>query len=221
MRYKKPEKPIIIAVDGPAASGKGTLSHNLADHFDYARLDTGLIYRALGLKIIDNGGDPGDKNIAILIAKNFTLNDMKKENLRSEIAAAAASKIAVIPEVRQILLQLQRTFAAAPPEGKPGAVLDGRDIGSVVCPHADFKFFLLADTEIRASRRFKELQERGSKAIHSRILRDMKDRDARDMLRSIAPLKPVENAFILDTSYLSADDVFFAALKYISAQNHN
>ena len=221
MRHTKPKKPIVIAVDGPAASGKGTLSRNLADHFDYARLDTGLIYRALGQKILDSGANPDDKDMAIFIARTLKIYDCEQEILRSEITGAAASKVAVIPEVRQILLQLQRTFAASPPKGKPGAVLDGRDIGSVVCPNADFKIFLLADSKIRASRRFKELQERGSKAIHSRVLRDIKERDARDLLRSIAPLKPAKNAFVLDTSYLSADDVFFAALKYISAQNHN
>ena len=221
MNAPEPVKPVVIAVDGPAASGKGTLSNNLARHFNYARLDTGLIYRALGLKVLKGGADPNDQNKIVRIAGNLSLHDFDPEGLRGENVGAVASRIAAIPEVRKILLEYQRNFASCPPNGKLGAVLDGRDIGSVVCPDARFKIFLFADTEVRAARRFKELQERGSKAIHSRILRDMKDRDTRDSLRSIAPLKPAKDAFVLDVSHLDADEVLVAALNYISTQNHN
>ena len=216
MNVAKPVTPIVIAVDGPAASGKGTLSSSLAQHFNYARLDTGLIYRSLGLKVLKERADPNDKNTIILIARELSFHDFEQEGLRSENAGKIASIIAAIPEVRKILLEFQRNFAACPPNGKLGVVLDGRDIGSVVCPNAKIKIFLCANTKVRAARRFKELQEHGSKAIHSRILRDMKDRDARDSLRPIAPLKPAKDAFVLDTSHLDADEVLMAALDYIS-----
>ena len=212
--------PMIIAVDGPAASGKGTLCRRLANHFGLALLDTGLIYRAVGLKVLDDGFDPSDKVAAVAAANALSFQDLDQKPLRSEEVAAAASQIAIFPEVRGVLLKFQRKFAAYPPVGKLGAVLDGRDIGTVIFPEAKYKIFLIANPEVRAARRYKELQERGSKAIHSRILQDMKDRDATDTLRSIAPLKPAKNAFVLDTSNLSAEEAFVAVLKYITAQNH-
>lgn len=219
MINKKFTRPVVIAVDGPAASGKGTLSNSLANHFDFARLDTGLIYRALGLKVLGDGTDASDKQKVILLANQLSFDDLNQENLRSEKVGAVASRVAAIPDVRAVLLKFQRDFAAHPPVGKSGVVLDGRDIGTIVCPNANFKIFLIADKDVRATRRFKELQERGLRAIYSRILRDMVDRDARDSFRSVAPLEPAKDAFVLDTSKLSVDAAFVAALRYISTQN--
>ena len=212
---------MVIAVDGPAASGKGTLSRRLASHFGLALLDTGLIYRAVGLKVLDDGFDPSNKGAAVEAANALSFRDLDQKGLRSEEAATAASQVAAIPEVRDVLLKFQRNFAVHPPVGKLGAVLDGRDIGTVIFPDAKYKIFLIAKPEVRAARRFKELQERGAKAIHSRILRDIKDRDAKDSSRSVAPLEPAKDAFVLDTNYLDADAAFAAALNYISTQNHS
>ena len=219
MINKKFTRPVVIAVDGPAASGKGTLSNSLANHFDFARLDTGLIYRALGLKVLGDGSDASDKQKVILLANQLSFDDLNQENLRSEKVGAVASRVAAIPDVRAVLLKFQRDFAAHPPAKKSGVVLDGRDIGTIVCPNANFKIFLIADKDVRATRRFKELQERGLRAIYSQILRDIVDRDARDSFRSVAPLEPAKDAFVLDTSNLSVDATFVAALKYISTQN--
>ncbi len=210
----------VIAVDGPAASGKGTLTERLADHFDYARLDTGLIYRAVGLKILMDHGNPEDSAVAVSAANTLSFTDLKQNGLRSEEAGQAASKVAALPDVRSILLVFQRDFAAHPPNGKLGAILDGRDIGTVVCPDAQYKLFLTASDDVRAARRFKELQARGAEAIHAQILRDIKDRDARDMSRSVAPLEPAEDAFVIDTSDLDADAAFAVALQYINSQNY-
>ena len=219
MINKKFRRPVVIAVDGPAASGKGTLSNSLANHFDFARLDTGLIYRALGLKVLGDGTDASDKQKVILLANQLSFDDLNQENLRSEKVGAVASRVAAIPDVRAVLLKFQRNFATHPPAEKSGVVLDGRDIGTIVCPNANFKIFLIADKDARATRRFKELQERGLRAIYSRILRDMVDRDARDSFRSVAPLEPAKDAFVLDTSNLSVDATFVAALEYISMEN--
>ena len=219
MINKYSTRPIVIAVDGPAASGKGTLSSSLASYFDFARLDTGLMYRALGLKVLGDGADASDKQKVLLLANQLSFDDLNQENLRSEKVGAAASRVAAIPDVRAVLLKFQRDFAAHPPAEKSGVVLDGRDIGTIVCPNANFKIFLIADKDVRATRRFKELQKRGLRAIYSQILRDMVDRDARDSFRSVAPLEPAKDAFVLDTSNLSVDATFVAALEYISTQN--
>ena len=219
MINKKFRRPVVIAVDGPAASGKGTLSNSLANHFDFARLDTGLIYRALGLKVLGDGTDTSDKQKVISLANQLSFDDLNQENLRSEKVGAVASRVAAIPDVRAVLLKFQRDFAAHPPAEKSGVVLDGRDIGTIVCPNANFKIFLIADKDVRATRRFKELQERGLRAIYSQILRDIVDRDARDSFRSVAPLEPAKDAFVLDTSKLSVDATFVAALRYISTQD--
>ena len=219
MINKKFTRPVVIAVDGPAASGKGTVSNSLANHFDFARLDTGLIYRALGLKVLGDGTDASDKQKVILLANQLSFDDLNQENLRSEKVGAVASRVAAIPDVRAALLKFQRDFAVHPPAEKSGVVLDGRDIGTIVCPNANFKIFLIADKDVRATRRFKELQERGLRAIYSQILRDIVDRDARDSLRSVAPLEPAKDAFVLDTSKLSVDATFVAVLRYISTQN--
>jgi len=149
----------------------------------------------------------------------LSFDDLNQENLRSEKVGAVASRVAAIPDVRAVLLKFQRDFAVHPPAEKSGVVLDGRDIGTIVCPNANFKIFLIADKDVRATRRFKELQERGLRAIYSQILRDIVDRDARDSLRSVAPLEPAKDAFVLDTSKLSVDATFVAVLRYISTQN--
>ena len=206
---------MLIAVDGPAAAGKGTLSRRLAEHFNLARLDTGLIYRTVAKKVLETK-DPENNKIAIEIAQFLSLNDLDTNGLRDEAIGTAASKISVIPEVRKILLNFQRNFAKNPPNGKVGAILDGRDIGTVVCPKAEFKLFITASSKIRAERRFKELQDRGKEAIRSAILRDIIDRDERDSIRSVSPLLPARDAQILDTSKLDPDAVFNLALNFIS-----
>ena len=206
---------MLIAVDGPAAAGKGSLSLKLAEHFDFARLDTGLIYRAVAMKVLETEDPNSDKN-AVKIAQLLSLNDLDTKDLRNEEVGITASKIAMIPEVRNILLNFQRSFATTPPNNKLGAVLDGRDIGTVVCPNADFKLFVTASPEVRAERRFKELQDRGEEAIRSAILRDIIDRDERDRRRLVSPLVPAPDAYILETSTLDLDAVFKIALNYIS-----
>jgi CMP/dCMP kinase len=209
---------MLIAVDGPAAAGKGTLTRKLAAHFDLARLDTGLIYRAVGLKALELG-DPSNTEIAVKAAQSLAFSDLDQGGLRDEAAGNAASKVAAIPAVRDILLTFQRDFAAIPPDNKRGAVLDGRDIGTVVCPDAPYKFFIEASPEVRAERRYKELQDRGEEAIRSAILRDILDRDERDRSRTVAPLEPAKDALVLDTTDLDADAVFAAALNFISSQD--
>jgi cytidylate kinase len=206
---------MLIAVDGPAAAGKGSLSLKLAEHFNFARLDTGLIYRAVAMKVLKTEGPNSNKD-AIKIAQLLSLNDLDTKDLRNEEVGITASKIATIPEVRNILLNFQRSFAANPPNNKLGAVLDGRDIGTVVCPNADFKLFVTASPEVRAERRFKELQDRGEEAIRSAILRDIIDRDERDRMRLVSPLVPAQDAHILETSTLDLNAVFKVALNYIS-----
>jgi cytidylate kinase len=205
----------VIAIDGPAASGKGTLAKRLAAHFGFAHLDTGAIYRAVGLKVLRQGGDPADPAAATAAARTLAPDELDDPALRTDDVAQAASKVAAIDGVRAALLDFQRRFAADPPGGAPGAVLDGRDVGTVVCPDADAKLYVVASDEIRAARRVKELQERGADAIHAAVLRDMQARDARDRERSIAPLKPAEDAVTLDTSDMDADAVFRAALAIV------
>ena len=144
---------VIIAVDGPAASGKGTLTERLADHFDFARLDTGLIYRALGSNLLRDKGNLEDPAVAVAAAQALSFKDLEQDGLRREEFGLAASKVAALPDVRAVLLEFQRDFAACPPNSKSGAVLDGRDIGTVVCPDARYKLFLTAAAEVRAARR--------------------------------------------------------------------
>ena len=203
---------MIVAIDGPSASGKGTLSKRLAAHLGFAHLDTGKIYRAVGMMAVRAGGDPADESVALQAAKSLEPSTFADPELGGDIAAVAASKVAAITSVRELLLQFQRDFAAAPPGGLKGTVLDGRDIGTVVCPKAEVKLYVTANTDIRAERRHKELLERGESSIYARVLQDMKERDERDTNRSVAPLKPAEDAFILDTSDLDAEQAFAAAL---------
>ena len=179
---------MIIAIDGPAASGKGTLARRVADAMNYAYLDTGLLYRATGAKVLAQKADPADEAIAVKVAENLKADDLSGDALRSEKVGTAASKVAAIPMVRAALLDFQRRLATTPPDGKRGAVLDGRDIGTVVCPEAPIKFYLTASVEERANRRFKQLQEKNPAAIYERVLKELEERDARDSARDVAPL---------------------------------
>ena len=208
---------MIIAIDGPAAAGKGTLARRLAQHLNLAYLDTGLIYRAVGKKVLIVGADPEDAAAAEAEARAMRPEDLQLEGLRTDEVAQAASKVSTVPGVRAALLEFQRDFAAYPPDGKAGAVLDGRDIGTVVCPEAPHKLFVTASMEVRAERRVKELQDRGLEAIYARVFEDMKERDARDSERAVSPLEPAKDARTLDTSDLDADQVFQAALHIIGS----
>lgn len=216
-------RSLVVAIDGPAAAGKGTLARRLAAHLDLAYLDTGSIYRAVGLSVLRQGGDPALPEAAEAAARALTpqrLSALQADpDLRSEAAGTAASLVAAQPPVRAALLAFQRAYAATPPGAAKGAVLDGRDIGTVVCPDADRKVFVTASVEERARRRIKELRDRGQEAIESRVLQDMKDRDARDQDRSVAPLRPAEDALVLDTSALDADAAFAAVLEYVTSES--
>jgi len=207
---------IVVAIDGPAAAGKGTLARRVAQDLNLAYLDTGLLYRATGFAVLQNGGDPADEKLALAAAQNLRPGDLENDNLRKDDAAQAASKVAAIQSVRGELLDFQRRFATTPPAGMNGVVLDGRDIGTVVCPDADVKLFVTASTEVRAERRLKELQERGLEAIYAQVLQDMKDRDARDSQRAAAPLKAAGDAVVLDTSDLDIEEVIAQAKAIIS-----
>lgn len=209
---------MIIALDGPSAAGKGTLARKLAAALDLAYLDTGTIYRAAAAKMLDAGADPGrDAEAAGKAARALTIAELSRPDLREENISQAASRIATIPAVRAALLGMQRDFARRPPEGKKGAVLDGRDIGTVVCPQADIKIFVTASPEARAARRHKELLDRGEASIYARVMQDMEARDARDSTRGAAPMRPAPGAFVLDTSELDAGAAFAAAMKIVAA----
>ena len=208
----------VIAIDGPAASGKGSLGRRLAVHFGFAYLDTGLLYRAIGLKLLKQGVDLADSTTAVDIACNLCLDDLHPAILRDDEIARAAGVVSAHPDVRRALHGLQQCFAAEPPGGAPGAVLDGRDIGTVICPDAQIKLFIEAGIEVRARRRHKELQARGLNSIYSRVLRDMRERDARDRSRAIAPLVPADDAYVLDTTECDEDSVFRSALAFISSR---
>lgn len=204
-----------IAIDGPAAAGKGTLARRLAEHFGYAYLDTGLLYRAVASKVLMAGCDPSSVCAAVDGARSLEISDLSRPDLRDEKTGDAASKIAAIPEVRQELLALQRSFAASPPGALKGAVLDGRDIATVVCPDAEIKLFVTASDEVRAARRLKELRDRGVDAIHADVLRDIRERDARDSERTVAALQLAPDATVIDTSGLDPKAVFDTALAVV------
>lgn len=197
---------ITVAIDGPAASGKGTISRAVAAHFGFEHLDTGLLYRAVGAKLID-GVDP------VKAAQSLDRDDLDDTRLRSPAVAQAASKVAVIPEVRAALLDFQRAFALR----SGGAVLDGRDIGTVICPEAQVKLFVTASADVRAERRFRELNEKGLEVSLEQVLTDIQQRDARDSQRDQAPLRPAEDAIMLDTSQLSIDQAIAAAIASVTA----
>jgi cytidylate kinase len=208
---------VIVAVDGPAAAGKGTLARRIAEHYRLDHLDTGRLYRATAFEALLAGGNPADPAVAEAAAKRVRLEQLGNPQLNEERVAQASSVVAAIPGVRAALLAFQRDFARRPAGGR-GAVLDGRDIGTVVCPGADAKIFVTASVEARAARRFKELRAAGAKAIYERVLQDMKDRDARDSGRQAAPLRPADDAFVLDTTVLGAEAAFAAAIAYIDGK---
>lgn len=212
-------RTVIVSVDGPAASGKGALARRIATHFNYAYLDTGLLYRAVGVALRRAGKGATDVRAAVAAARQLSPDLLDDPDLRNDDAASAASEVAAIPAVRVALRQFQRSFATDPPDAKEGAVLDGRDIGTVICPDATYKIFVDASVETRATRRVKELRERGVEAIYARVLQDMGERDARDRSRSVAPLAPADDAFLLDTTTLDANAAFVAALEFITSRN--
>lgn len=212
-----------IAIDGPAASGKGTLAKTLAMALSYDYLDTGTLYRAVARDVLaakislDASSDDADKQNAIVaIAQNLTLPISNDDSLRTSEVAQIASKIAVLTAVRDALFEKQRHFANSPPSGK-GAVLDGRDIGSVILPDADVKFYIDAALDVRAKRRFLELSATDDTITQAQILADLTQRDARDKTRTTAPLKPADDAIIIDTSELSAQDVLQLALNHVKS----
>lgn len=208
--------PFIVAIDGPAASGKGTLAQRLAKRFGFAHLDTGKLYRAAAMIALDSGADPADPAAAETAARRVTPALLNDPRLLGEQVAGAASVVAAIPAVRAALLDFQRAFAAHPPPPTAGAVLDGRDIGTAVCPDAAVKLFVTASPEARATRRLKELRERAVTAIYDRVLQDMKERDARDSRRRIAPLAAAPDAVTIDTTTLGPDQVFETASDLIA-----
>ena len=208
---------MIIAIDGSAASGKGTLAKRLATHLGLSHLDTGALYRAVGLQLLNAGQNPKNINVNQCVRSCVELDIALTTSplIRSEKVAEMASVVAAMPAVRAALLDLQRQFAATPPDPK-GAILDGRDIGTVVLPHADFKFFIDADINTRAERRTKELLQAGQSVMFRDVLSDMQERDSRDRFRSAAPLRPARDAISIDTSSMDADDVLALALSHIT-----
>lgn len=214
----------IIAVDGPSASGKGTLARRLADQFHLSYLDTGALYRVVAKRLLDEGANPDDPaagiRAATYIRDHLEWKMMDDPYIRTDQVADATSRSSRFPEVREILLETQRLYAYHPPE-RPGhthyqgSVLDGRDIGTVVCPDAHIKFFVTASTEVRADRRYKELTAKGIITSYEAVLADMIGRDKRDSERATAPLKPAPDAVILDTSTLDADAAFEKATEIV------
>lgn len=210
-------KSFIVALDGPAASGKGTLAELIAKEYDFAYLDTGTLYRGVAWLVMNAGGDPGDPNAATRAAELFSLELLKGADIRTREVGAGASKVAAMPGVRKALLDFQRRFAAYPPGGKRGAVLDGRDIGTVVCPDADVKFFVVASPQTRAHRRFLELKDAKPGLTEDEVAADLAERDARDAKRSDAPMVQARDAELLDTTYLTIEAAFAAARRVIDS----
>jgi len=212
---------MIIAIDGPAASGKGTLAREIAKKLGYSYLDTGKLYRAVGKKMLDAGLDVLEADDhsssaaeeAVSIAKNMNIGEISNVELASEGVGAAASIVSAIPGVRKALLEFQREVA----QDKRGAVLDGRDIGTVVCPDADFKFFITASLEARAKRRYKELQKKDNSVIYAEVLEDLERRDKRDTQRNTSPMKVAEDAIRIDTTEMGIDEVLKEVLSIISS----
>jgi len=204
---------MIIAIDGPAASGKGTLGQRLAAHYRLRHLDTGLIYRAVAKALIDAGRDPGDAAAAIAAAKALDPVYFDEIALKGPSIGEAASVVSAIPEVRAALLGFQRDFAAK----QPGAVLDGRDIGTVVCPDADVKIFVTASPEVRAGRRAGEYRAQGKTIDEATVLADIVQRDRRDQNRAAAPLRQAPDAHLLDTTHLDIDAAIRAAIDIVEA----
>ena len=212
-------KKTVIAIDGTSASGKGTLAKKLAAELGFACLDTGKLYRYIGYAMLENEEDLENKEKAIETARelqtHLTPQALKNPALSSDEAGIAASKVAIIPEVRSIILHYQREFAQNPPDRTSGAVLDGRDIGTIICPDAEIKLYIDADVEIRAKRRHKELQSKDISVTYDAVLADMRERDMRDSSRKTAPMKPAIDAIMLDTSKMGIDEVLETALSII------
>jgi CMP/dCMP kinase len=201
----------VVAIDGPAAAGKGTISKAVAEQFGFGHLDTGLLYRAVGKRALDQGRGALDEGLAQLVARELREEDLVRADLRGQMAARAASRVAAMPGVRAALLDFQRRFA----ERDGGAVLDGRDIGTVICPEADVKLFVTASIAARAGRRHAELCQRGEEAALERVAADLAARDARDAARDAAPLRQAEDAHLLDTTDLSISDAVAKAAEII------
>jgi|tagenome__1003787_1003787.scaffolds.fasta_scaffold20983556_3 cytidylate kinase len=210
---KRPPKDLVIAVDGPAASGKGTIARALAGHYGLPHMDTGLLYRAVALNLWRWGGDPGNEFEALRACDHLGF-DPADEELRSEPVSRIASAISAYPGVRAALLERQQEFAGQP----GGAVLDGRDIGTVIAPGADVKLFVTATPEVRAQRRVRELLERGMPAQYEDVLADIRARDERDTHRTVAPLKQAPDALLLDTSELDVDQSIAEGVRLVEAQ---
>jgi cytidylate kinase len=202
---------MIIAIDGPTASGKGTVAAGVARHFGLKRLDTGALYRAVGLAVLDAGGDPADDRAAVAAAEALDLAAIDERRIRSSAVGLAASKVASISAVRAALLKAQRSFAADP----AGAVLDGRDIATIICPDAHVKLFVTASLDARTQRRLAELRNRGEAIEFEQLRAQIAERDERDINRAEAPLRQAEGAFLLDTSNLSVEQSVAAAIAII------
>lgn len=200
-----------VAVDGPAASGKGTIAKAVAQHFGFHYLDTGLLYRGVGKKALAHPQDGFRPDTAEQFAKELIPDDLTADDLRTADVANAASKVAAIPEVRTALIEFQKTFA----KQEPGAVLDGRDIGTVICPDAEVKLFVTAKSEVRAARRFQELAAQGSTLVFADVLADVKARDARDRTREAAPLIQADDAVLIDTSDIDIKTAIDAAVAVV------
>ena len=207
--------PFVIALDGPAASGKGTLAQLIAKHYGLAYLDTGSLYRGVAFLVLKAGLDPQDEAATGEIARNFSLDQLDGADIRTREVGAAASVVAAQPLVRQALLDFQRNFAISPPGGMKGAVLDGRDIGTIVCPDAPLKFFVIASPEVRARRRWLELKGGKPGLAEAEVLADLKERDARDAARPDAPMVQAKDAELLDTTHLTIEAAFAAARRVI------
>jgi CMP/dCMP kinase len=204
---------MIIAIDGPAASGKGTLAKRLAAHYGYRHLDTGVIYRAVAYALLTSGLDLNDEAQAARVAMTIDPETFEDSALKSQAVGSAASVVSALPKVREALVDFQRRFAASP----PGAVLDGRDIGTVICPDAEVKIYVVADPRVRAQRRTLEARGRGEPADEAAVLADILARDERDQNRSVAPLKQASDAYLLDNSHLDIEGGVRAAIDIVEA----
>jgi cytidylate kinase len=206
---------IVIAVDGTAASGKGTLAKKLAQYFGFAHMDSGSLYRLTALSVLEAGGDPNNESDAIKGARSIDLARAGDPAIRNDIVSRAASQVAALPAVRDALLEFQRSFVVRPPGGSAGAVMDGRDIGTVICPGAAAKLFVDAAPQVRAHRRWLELSSLGIPRNERELQSEIEARDAADRNRAVSPLKPAPDALLLDTTHLDIDGAFAAALALV------